>query len=172
MRLFAGNAAIIGLAILLDQAVKALVMARLPLGEPVELLPFLALYHAHNDGIAFSMFAGFGDVGLSVIAALVLVFVGWLWWKTPRHRWVTHVAFAIIVGGAVGNLIDRLRFGYVVDYILFHTPVWSFAIFNLADAFITVGAGLILLDEFILERNRGRARAGADAPGGGAGDRR
>src|SRR5690606_6743337 len=56
---------------------------------------------------------------------------------------------ALIFGGAVGNLIDRAVYGHVIDYILFHTPVWSFAVFNLADTFITLGAGLVILDEFV-----------------------
>ncbi|MCQ8782192.1 signal peptidase II [Mangrovibrevibacter kandeliae] len=144
------NAAIALVAIVADQLVKLLIVRFLAVGEGVELLPFLALYHARNDGIAFSMLAGFGDVGLSIVALLVLGFVAWLWWKTPPERRLTHVGFAVIVGGAIGNLIDRVRLGYVVDYILFHTPVWSFAVFNLADACITVGAGLVLLDEFLL----------------------
>ncbi len=59
------------------------------------------------------------------------------------------IGFALIVGGAVGNLIDRAVYGHVIDYILFHTPVWSFAVFNLADAFITVGAVAVLLEEFL-----------------------
>lgn len=140
------------LAVGLDQGVKALVTANMALSQSIDLLPFLALYHARNEGIAFSMFAGLGDGGLSALALAVLLLVGWLWWKTPRERRLTHFAFAIIVGGAIGNLIDRMRLGYVVDYVLFHTPVWSFAVFNLADALISVGAALIVVDEFVLAR--------------------
>jgi signal peptidase II len=140
------------LAVILDQGIKALVVATMPLGGAIELLPFLALYHARNEGIAFSLFAGMGDLSLALLSGGVLVFVGWLWWKTPLARRLSHFAFAIIVGGAIGNLIDRLRLGYVVDYVFFHTPVWSFAVFNLADAFISVGAALILIDEFLLAR--------------------
>jgi signal peptidase II len=65
-----------------------------------------------------------------------------------------------VLGGAVGNLIDRAVYGHVIDYVLFHTPVWSFAIFNLADAFISVGAGLVVLEE-VLVWWRGR-RASSD----------
>ena len=64
--------------------------------------------------------------------------------------------FALIIGGAAGNVIDRVVHGHVIDYILFHTPVWSFAIFNLADAFITVGAIMVVLEEFLgWRRDRG-----------------
>ena len=68
------------------------------------------------------MFAGLGVVGLSILAAAVLAVVLFLWAKTPPERVTTHVGLAIIVGGAIGNLIDRVRLGYVVDYVYFHTP--------------------------------------------------
>ncbi|ORE92312.1 signal peptidase II [Aurantimonas sp. 22II-16-19i] len=139
-------------AVALDQAIKALVVATMPLGAAIELVPFLALFHARNTGIAFSMFADLGDVGLSLLASGVLVVVLALWWKTPADRRLTHFGLAIIVGGAIGNLIDRVRLGYVVDYVYFHTPAFDFAVFNLADACITIGAIIILLDEFVLAR--------------------
>ena len=149
-RLIAFNLLVVVLAVIIDQAIKALVVATMGLGDAVEILPFLALLHARNTGIAFSMFAGLGDVGLSLLALAVLAVVLVLWWKTPPGRRLTHFGLAIIVGGAIGNLIDRVRLGYVVDYVYFHTPVWAFAIFNFADALITIGAVLILVDEFIL----------------------
>ncbi|WP_062208663.1 signal peptidase II [Aureimonas sp. AU12] len=150
---------VVALAVAADQLVKRLVVEGLGLGDAIEILPFLAIFHARNEGIAFSMLNGLDGLGLAAIAALVLVFVLWLWWNTPADRRLTQFGFAIIVGGAIGNLIDRVSLGYVVDYILFHTPVWSFAVFNLADAFITVGAALILLDEFLLGRRRKREGA-------------
>ena len=152
---------VIALTVAADQGAKALVVATMALGGSVEILPFLSLYHARNDGIAFSMFAGFGDLGLALMAVVVLGFVLWLWWKTPAERKLTHFAFAIIVGGAIGNLIDRVRLGYVTDYVLFHTPVWSFAVFNLADACISVGAVAIVVDEFLI----GRRQKESDQPG-------
>ena len=153
------NAAIAVLAEVAYQVIKAIVVAEMPLGSAIELIPYLALYHARNEGIAFSMFAGFDDIGLVLMATAVLGFVAWLWWKTPADRKLTHFAFAIIVGGAIGNLIDRVRLGYVTDYVLFHTPVWSFAVFNLADAFISVGAAIIVLDEFLLAGRRKQTAA-------------
>lgn len=148
-------------AVALDQFVKYLVVREMPLGSAIELLPFLAIFHARNEGIAFSMLNNFHGWGLAGISAVVLVFVLWLWWNTPIERWLTRFGFAIIVGGAIGNLIDRVSLGYVVDYILFHTPVWSFAVFNLADAFITVGAVLIFADEFLLSRSGKERTKGA-----------
>jgi signal peptidase II len=148
--LFVSGLLIVLVSVIADQAIKALVVATMGLGEAIEILPFLALYHARNTGIAFSMLAGLSDVSLSAIAGIVLVVVLYLWFKTPAERRLTHFGLAIIVGGAIGNLIDRIRLGYVVDYIYFHTPAWDFAVFNLADACITVGAIVILVDEFIL----------------------
>jgi signal peptidase II len=62
---------------------------------------------------------------------------------------MARIGFCLIIGGAIGNLIDRAVYGHVIDYIFFHTPVWSFAVFNLADAFISVGAFVVVLDEFL-----------------------
>jgi signal peptidase II len=141
----------------LDQWIKALVEAGLPFQQPVELIPLLALYRTYNTGVAFSMFSWIGDIGLIVVSLAVAVFVLYLASRTTAEQVASRIGFALIIGGAVGNLIDRAVYGHVIDYILFHTPAWSFAVFNLADAFITVGAGLILLDEFLVWR-REKAR--------------
>lgn len=136
-------------AIALDQWLKYLVETGLAFQERLDLLPFLALYRTYNTGIAFSLFSSFGDTGLVVVAVLVVAFVLYLAARTPPGHLLARVGFALIVGGALGNLIDRAAYGHVIDYILFHTPVWSFAIFNLADAFISVGAVLVVFDELI-----------------------
>ncbi|MDY8108115.1 signal peptidase II [Fulvimarina sp. 2208YS6-2-32] len=159
------NIAIVVLAVVLDQAVKALVVATMDLGEAIPILPFLALLHARNTGIAFSMFSDIGPMGLALLACVVLVAVFYLWIKTPVDRTLTHIALAIVVGGAIGNLIDRVWLGYVVDYVFFHTPLFEFAVFNLADSFISVGAALIVLDELILHplrERRARRRSSTD----------
>jgi signal peptidase II len=148
-------------AVALDQWIKLLVETHLTLHEMVDVLPFLALYRTYNTGIAFSMLAGVGDIGLIVIALAVVAFVLFLAAKSEADRHLARFGFALIVGGAVGNLIDRMMHGHVIDYVLFHTPVWSFAVFNLADAFITVGAGLVILDELIVWR-RDRTRLSDD----------
>lgn len=148
------NVAIVVAAIALDQFVKLLVVQTMALGEAIELLPFLALLHARNEGIAFSMLGGVDGLGLALLSGAVLIFVLWMWRGTEPRRRISHLGFALIVGGAIGNLVDRLALGYVVDYVYFHTPVWSFAVFNLADAFISIGAALVVLDEFVLERRR------------------
>jgi len=145
-------AVIVVVAIALDQCIKRLVETGLVMHERVELLPFLSLYRTYNTGVAFSMFSSVGDKGLIVLSLAVIAFVLYLAVRSAPRQWLSRAGFALIIGGAVGNLIDRAVYGHVIDYILFHTPVWSFAVFNLADAFITVGAGLVLIDEFLAWR--------------------
>jgi signal peptidase II len=140
-----------------DQWIKYLVETGLPLQEKIDLLPFLALFRTYNTGIAFSMLSSLGDTGLIVVALAVVAFVLYLAARTAPGQMLSRIGFALIVGGALGNLIDRAVYGHVIDYILFHTPVWSFAVFNLADAFISVGAALVVLDEFIAWRRQSRA---------------
>jgi signal peptidase II len=161
VRRLASYAGLVAVAIALDQWIKYLVETRLALHEPVDLLPFLALYRTYNTGVAFSMLSSFGDTGLIVVSLAVIAFVLYLASRSAGEQWLARIGFALIIGGAIGNLIDRAVYGHVIDYILFHTPVWSFAVFNLADAFITVGAILVLAEEFLGWR---RQRANADAP--------
>ncbi|MFE0018117.1 signal peptidase II [Mesorhizobium sp. NPDC059054] len=143
-------------AIALDQWIKQWVETGLPFQEKIDLLPFLALFRTYNTGIAFSMFSSLSDTGLIAVAAVVVVFVLYLALKTPPNQVLARIGFALIVGGALGNVIDRTVYGHVIDYILFHTPVWSFAIFNLADVFISVGAAAVVLDEFLSWRRQPR----------------
>jgi signal peptidase II len=152
---YAGLAAV---AVALDQWIKYLVETRLVMHEMVEVVPFLALYRTYNTGIAFSMLSSFGDTGLIVVSLAVIAFVLYLASRSTDDQWIARLGFALIIGGAIGNLIDRAVYGHVIDYILFHTPVWSFAVFNLADVFITVGAVTVLLDEFLgWRRQQGNA---------------
>lgn len=136
-------------AVALDQVIKWLVETRLPLHEMLPVIPMFALYRTWNEGIAFSLLKGMPDSALLALTGLVILFVLYLWWRTPPGRGIAHFGYALIIGGALGNLIDRAVYGHVVDYILLHTENWSFAVFNLADSFISIGAGLIVLDELI-----------------------
>jgi signal peptidase II len=149
-------------AVVLDQWIKYLVETRLVLHEQVDILPFLALYRTYNTGIAFSMLSSFGDTGLIVVSLAVIAFVLYLASRSTRDQWLARLGFALIIGGAIGNLIDRATYGHVIDYILFHTPVWSFAVFNLADAFITIGAVAVLLEEFLGWRSQQKDAGRAD----------
>ncbi len=143
---------IVGLIITvgLDQLIKYWVVDTLEVGEEIDLLPFLSLYHARNPGIAFSMLSSVSDWGLIALTLCIICFVIWLWKNAGPEKSLSRFGFLLVIGGAIGNLIDRIRFHYVIDYISFHiNGVFSFAIFNLADSFITVGAVLIVLDELL-----------------------
>lgn len=149
-------AAVVVLMLTADQLIKVAVETWLPLQQDVPLLPFLALYRTYNLGVAFSLLAdmdGWFIVGMRLV---IVGFVLWLWKRTPPAHWLAHLGFALVIAGALGNIIDRFVYGHVVDYILFHTASWSFAVFNLADACITVGAGCILLNEWLAPKEQDR----------------
>ena len=150
---------LVAAAVGLDQVIKWLVETRLPFQELVPVIPMFALYRTWNEGIAFSLLGGLPDTALLALTGLVIIFVLYLWWRTPSGRGIAHLGFALIIGGALGNLVDRAVYGHVVDYILFHTESWSFAVFNLADTFISIGAGLIVLDEVVATLNERKHRA-------------
>lgn len=138
---------VIVVAVVLDQVVKIAVERYLPMEEAVSLLPVLALYRTYNLGVAFSLLSGMEREFIIGMRIVIVAFVVWLWRRTPKDRAFAHAGFALIIAGAIGNLIDGFLYGHVIDYILFHTATWSFAVFNLADSFITIGAGLVILDE-------------------------
>jgi signal peptidase II len=134
--------------IVIDQGIKWLVESQLTFEELVPVLPFLGLYRTWNFGVAFSFLEDFGPLALIAMTILIIAFVSWLWSRAGADRRFARFGFALIIGGAIGNLIDRVFLGHVIDYILFHTSVWSFAVFNFADALISAGAGFILIQEF------------------------
>ncbi|HSX76541.1 MAG TPA: signal peptidase II [Shinella sp.] len=147
---------VILLALAVDQAIKFAVEMWLPFQEAVPVMPMLALYRTYNYGVAFSMLSGMESWFIILLRLFVVGFVAWLWRQTPKARGFAHAGYAFIIAGAFGNIIDKVLLGYVIDYVLFHTETWSFAVFNLADAFITVGAALVILDELLLLRRRDR----------------
>jgi signal peptidase II len=162
-RAFYSLLAIIAFATISDQIVKYLIETGMDYQQQIDLLPFFALFRVHNDGIAFSMLSGFGDTALIALTIIVIGFVSYLWWSTAPTRWISRFGFALIIGGAIGNLIDRMLHGYVIDYFLFHLPSWSFAVFNLADAYISVGAALVVIEEFFVwlrDRRTGGGQTG------------
>ncbi|EJF85413.1 signal peptidase II [Bartonella rattimassiliensis] len=132
----------------LDQAVKYWVMHNMPLGTEISLLPFLSFYHVRNSGIAFSFFSSFSHWAIIAITTIVIIFLLWLWKNAEHNKSFMRFGLILIIGGAIGNLIDRIRFHHVTDYILFHIDdVFYFAIFNLADSFISLGVIAILIEE-------------------------
>ncbi|AQX29967.1 signal peptidase II [Bartonella schoenbuchensis] len=137
------------ITVLLDQAIKFWVIQTIPLETKIPLLPFISLYHVRNSGIAFSFLSSFSHWGIIAFTLIIIVFLLWFWKNIERDKILTHFGIVLILGGAIGNLIDRVRFHYVTDYISFHIDgIFSFAIFNLADTFITLGSIAVLIDEF------------------------
>lgn len=137
--------------ILLDQVSKQLVENSLLVFESVSLLPFLNLTLVYNEGAAFSFLSDQGGwqrwffVFLAGAVTLVLVF--WLRRLRNSELWLA-VALSLIIGGAVGNLLDRLLFGHVIDFIDVYYRQWHWPAFNVADSAILVGVVLILIDGF------------------------
>lgn len=133
-----------------DQLTKWLVLARFAPGERVELTGFLNLVLVFNKGAAFSFLAGAPGwqtpllvafaLGAAAVVALLLL--------RSRERRLFSAGLALILGGAVGNVIDRLRLGQVVDFVDLHAAGWHWPAFNVADSAITVGAALLILDGF------------------------
>jgi len=136
---------VIGATVAADQASKAVVESSLSSPQPIDILPFLSLFRVHNPGIAFSFLAGFGGLGLVILTLAVTGVVLSLWWRASEGGRVAAVGYALIVGGALGNLADRLLYGHVVDFLLLHFGDWTLFVFNLADAALTFGPILLLL---------------------------
>ena len=143
-------ALVITLLVAADQAVKYWVSSTMPFHQLVDVLPFLGFYFTYNEGIAFSFLSSVGAEVLIVLTLVVTAFVLWLWRNLEEGRWLSALGYALVISGALGNLVDRILLGKVVDYILFHVGNWSFAVFNLADSFISVGAAAIVLDEILI----------------------
>lgn len=152
---FARPAAAVGFivaALLLDQLIKYLVEVYLPFQQTVPVIPYLALYRTWNEGVAFSFLSGLDGWVIVVMRLAIIAFILW-WWRSSEHPSpFSHLGFVMVIAGALGNIIDHFLYGHVVDYVLFHTETWSFAVFNLADSFITVGAVLIGFCEVFLNR--------------------
>jgi signal peptidase II len=155
-----GPLSIFGLSIaaavvVVDQVAKLLAEARLPPGEGIDLLPILTLYLVHNTGIAFSFLAGAGAGALIAVTVAISVGVIAFWARSHEGGRLVATGFALILGGALGNLIDRLRFGYVIDFLLLHIGDRTLFVFNLADAALTLGP-VFLIVSYLLPATEGR----------------
>ena len=145
--------------VVLDQIVKMVVRSALELHESVEIIPsFFNLTRVHNYGAAFGLMNAadfpFKTVALSIVAALALGALSWYGATLPAEQRLARLGLALIIGGAAGNLIDRLRSGYVVDFVDLYWRDWHFWAFNVADAAITVGVSLMILDLLQIGRHR------------------
>lgn len=140
-----------GLAVavfLFDQLSKWWIIQGIRLQEQVTIpiLPVFSLTWVENRGVSMGMFTTDHDAGrwllVGLTAGIALFVAMWLW--RERHGW-ENLALGLILGGALGNILDRIRFGYVVDFIHLHAGRWSFYVFNVADAAITIGVAILLL---------------------------
>jgi len=134
------------LTFIADQVTKAMVMATMRLGEVIPLLPpYLDLHYITNRGVAFGLFARLGDIFVPIAIAIMAV-IFWYYRSLRRRRIWLRTALGLQLGGALGNLLDRLRFGSVVDFVDFHIDAinFHFAIFNVADSAIVAGVGILL----------------------------
>jgi signal peptidase II len=141
--------------IVLDQASKQIAEALLTPHQPVNLLPFFDWYLTYNAGAAFSLLADAGgwQRWLFTVIAIVISFVIVQWLrKLPREETLTALSLSLILGGAIGNLIDRILLGHVIDYIQVWLGSYPFPAFNIADAAISVGAALLILSSFFGSR--------------------
>lgn len=137
--------------VILDQATKALVRARFELFDSIEVIPgLLNLTRIHNTGAAFGMLNGadmpFKTAVLALVAAGALIGLALYAASLPAEQRMTRFGLALIIGGAAGNLIDRVVSGYVVDFVDVYFGSWHFWAFNVADAAITAGVSLMILD--------------------------
>lgn len=148
-----------GIVLLLDQFVKWLVTGPLELdylaGEPVDLLPIFRLRFVANQGVSLGLLqAGSDAARWGLVALTAAIAIGVVVWMVRERNRQDQVALGLVLGGAIGNIADRVRLGYVVDYADLHFGEWSpFLVFNLADAAITFGV-LILLARAVLVRDK------------------
>ncbi|MBC7650039.1 MAG: lipoprotein signal peptidase [Vitreoscilla sp.] len=142
------------LILIADQFTKVLILGYYKLGDATYVTSFFNVVRVHNSGAAFSFLAGAGGwqrwlfTGIGVAAALFII------WMLKSHAGQKLFSFALacILGGAIGNVIDRSLYGYVVDFLDFHVAGWHFPAFNVADSAITIGAVFLILDEILRVR--------------------
>jgi signal peptidase II len=144
--------------VVFDQITKAIVRATLPVHESVSVIPgFLALTHVQNTGAAFGFLNAadfpFKSALITLVALGALVAIALYALRLAPHEKMARIGVSLILGGAVGNLIDRAVSGYVVDFVDAYWREYHFWAFNVADAAITVGAGLVILDMLLAGRH-------------------
>jgi signal peptidase II len=153
--------ALAAIVLIADQFTKVLVLGYYQLGDSTRVLSFFNVVRVHNSGAAFSFLASAGGWQRWFFTAIGMIAAGVMVWMLKKHAEQKLFAFAMasILGGAVGNVIDRVLYGYVVDFLDFHwtwlTPVFAgghFPAFNVADSAITVGAVGLILDELLRVR--------------------
>lgn len=141
--------------VIVDQLSKAWVTSRLLPGQTIAWTSWFNIHLAFNTGAAYGFLGGQSgwQMPLFVVITLAVSIILFIWLgRIRRNQYTLCAALSLIIGGALGNLIDRLRLSYVVDFFDFHIGSWHFATFNVADAAITVGAALMLIYFFFLDK--------------------
>ncbi len=147
----------LGLALILliaDQFTKILILGYYQLGDSTLVTSFFNIVRVHNTGAAFSFLAdasGWQRWFFTGIGAVEIAVILWMLKAHPGQK-LFSFALACILGGAIGNVIDRVRYGYVVDFLDFHWGTWHFPAFNIADSAISIGAACLILDELLRVR--------------------
>ncbi|MGH8475849.1 MAG: signal peptidase II [Methylococcales bacterium] len=143
-----------GLVLILDQLTKIAISSTMGLRESIYLIPYFQLTYVHNEGAAFSFLSDAGGwqrwFFIALSSAVSVVIAIWLY-RLPRTAVWESTGLSLVLGGAMGNLIDRVIYGYVIDFLDVYYKVWHWPAFNIADSGITVGVCILLLDSF---RNR------------------
>jgi signal peptidase II len=148
------------LAVILDQASKLAIAGSMQLYQSIEIVPYFNLTYVHNTGAAFSFLSEAGGwqrwffAGLALVISVVIAV--WLA-RLKRHETLLAVALSLILGGAIGNLIDRLAYGYVIDFLDVYYQTWHWPAFNIADSAITLGVILMLVESFFLGKREDAA---------------
>ena len=139
------------LAVILDQVSKLAIDSSMQLHQSIAIMPYFNLTYVHNTGAAFSFLSEAGGWQRWFFAGLALVISGviavWLA-RLKQHETLLAVALSLVLGGAIGNLIDRLAYGYVIDFLDVYYQTWHWPAFNIADSAITLGVILMLLESF------------------------
>ncbi len=138
--------------LLLDQTTKLWAVNSLPLHEFVPVFPFFNLFLTFNKGVSFSLFSGYSV--LFLIALSLALCAAILYWLHKETDGPTKAALVLILGGAVGNVIDRVRLGAVIDFLDVYYQTYHWPAFNIADSAICIGAGLIVLRAFLIKKEK------------------
>jgi len=142
--------ALSALVIVLDQLSKAWITSNFSYGESLYVFSVFNLVLVHNTGAAFSFLSDAGGMQRWLFSIIAIIASVWIIWLLRKHAGQTLFALSLslILGGALGNLIDRIAYGYVVDFLSFHWDEYYFPAFNIADSAITCGAFLLIFDSF------------------------
>ena len=150
-------AAVAAVVIALDQATKAIVRSSVALGEKDSVFAGVHIVHVRNEGVAFNQLGGGGTIVTIVVAAALVALLAYF--ATHLHKPLVWLPTGMLLGGALGNIVDRVRLGYVLDYADLHFGEWRpFLVFNVGDAAITIGVLLLLVRALLMRDGRAKKK--------------